>query len=667
MWHQHNIDFRDADSARHLTVHVLAPALRTAHTGGLLSGWWFMNKDPWRLRYRSQAPYGVPDLLDTLAVGGLITGWSQEVYEPEITAFGGAEAMQAAHELFHTDSVHLLVPTPAAVGRRETAVLLCSAMMRGAGLDVFEQADVWERVSFLRPGHAPTTARHTEAIRVLTNARPDSVLPADWAGAFTTLGETLSHLARNGQLTRGLRAVLAHHVIFHANRARLTARDQATLAHLAATSIFHSDEAAQPPTTAAPTTVRSTAVTTLHKSPDTLRNALVDRLIDDGTLRTPHIEAAFRTVPRHEFLPGVPIDDAYADEAVYVKHDASGVRISAASQPGIVAMMLEQLAARPGDTVFEAGAGTGYNAALLGAIVGMDGAKGRVLAVDIDDDLVAGARKHLASAGVKNVDAVCADGALGHPEHTPYDRGIATVGAFEMQDAWLSGLKPGGRFVAPIRLRGTASRSIAFERDAEGGDRWVSVDSQLAVFMPLRGIGDDARTYVPIAPGVVLQVHGDQDVRVTEGVLDKERHQVWTGVRYAGNESFEWLDLWLSLRLRNALMRMNVEDDGRALVESGILTPMFGWGAMATTDSGDLAYLTLRPVQTPDGKRYEVGVIGHGSAALAHQVADEIRVWNQDYRDRTVRIEIPDHAETPTADRFVLPRKHHPMTVVWQR
>ncbi|WP_436776764.1 methyltransferase, FxLD system [Yinghuangia sp. YIM S09857] len=664
MWHQHNIDFHNADSARHLTVHVLAPALRSATAGGLLSAWWFMNKSPWRLRYRSQTACGIPDLLDTLAVDGLITGWCHGVYEPEPTAFGGAEAMQAAHELFHADSLHLLASKPAAVGARETAVLLCSAMMRGAGLDLFEQADVWERVGYLRPGPAPTTARHTKAIRVLMNARPDAVVSADWAAGFTTLGETLAQLAHTGRLTRGLRAVLAHHVIFHANRARLTARDQATLAHLAATSVFHSDEAPRPPTTAAPTPLRSTAVTTLHESPNTLRNALVDHLIADGTLRTPRIEAAFRTVPRHEFLPGVPLDDAYADEAVYVKHDASGVRISAASQPGIVALMLEQLAPQPGDTVFEAGAGTGYNAALLGAIVGADG---RVVTVDIDDDLVAGTREHLAASGAKNVVAVCADGALGHPERALYHRGIATVGAFEMQDAWLSGLKPGGRFVAPIRLRGTASRSIAFERDTDRGDRWVSVDSQLAVFMPLRGVGDDARTYVPIAPGIVLQVHGDQDVQVTEGVLDKERHQVWTEVRYAGNESFEWLDLWLSLRVPNSLMRMNVEDDGRALVESGVLAPMFGWGAMATTDGDDLAYLTLRPVETPEGRRYEVGVIGHGSATLTHQVADEIRLWNKDYRDRTVRIEIPDHPETPTADRFVLPRKHHPMTVVWER
>ncbi|MGN9813430.1 methyltransferase domain-containing protein [Micromonospora sp. BQ11] len=93
----------------------------------------------------------------------------------------------------------------------------------------------------------------------------------------------------------------------------------------------------------------------------------------------------------------MPLEQAYADSPVYTKTDGRGASISAASQPRIVAMMLEQLDARPGHRVMEAGAGTGYNAALLAAIVGDTG---RVVTIDVDDDLVEGARKHLAAAGV---------------------------------------------------------------------------------------------------------------------------------------------------------------------------------------------------------------------------------------------------------------------------
>ena len=39
--------------------------------------------------------------------------------------------------------------------------------------------------------------------------------------------------------------------------------------------------------------------------------ALVDRLKASGCIRTPLVEAAFRAVPRHLFLPGAPLDLVY--------------------------------------------------------------------------------------------------------------------------------------------------------------------------------------------------------------------------------------------------------------------------------------------------------------------------------------------------------------------
>ncbi|MGH3943401.1 MAG: hypothetical protein ACRDTG_33230 [Pseudonocardiaceae bacterium] len=68
------------------------------------------------------------------------------------------------------------------------------------------------------------------------------------------------------------------------------------------------------------------------------------------------MEAAFRSVPRDRFLPEVDLREVYADEPVYTKHDGTGVRISAASQPGIIAMMPEQLQIEPGHRVLELGA-----------------------------------------------------------------------------------------------------------------------------------------------------------------------------------------------------------------------------------------------------------------------------------------------------------------------
>jgi protein-L-isoaspartate O-methyltransferase len=49
-----------------------------------------------------------------------------------------------------------------------------------------------------------------------------------------------------------------------------------------------------------------------NPGPKQLRTALADYVRGRGTFRTPRVEAASRTVPRHLFLPGVDLKTAYA-------------------------------------------------------------------------------------------------------------------------------------------------------------------------------------------------------------------------------------------------------------------------------------------------------------------------------------------------------------------
>jgi protein-L-isoaspartate(D-aspartate) O-methyltransferase len=691
-WRQYNIDFADRYAADLVATRELYPALTAAQDAGQLHDWWYLRKQPWKLRYLPDDLDGttIADLLDSLTGDGRIRGWTRGIYEPETTAFGGEQAMDIAHRLFHADSRHLLAraehPAPPALGQREATVLLCSALLRAAALDIYEQGDVWAQVAALRPAPArpaepDRAARLARAMRRLmtidirSQQRHATGGPLReygvWLATFEEAGQRLARLARVGQLQRGLRAVLAHHIVFHANRAGLTTTDQAALASLARDVVFTATHDGTGVPVKIPTATTINEVTTISDSSavsaDQLRRDLTDRLVQHDVIRTAAIEAAFRQIPRHLFLPDVPVERAYTNDAVYTKHDTAGVSISAASQPATVAMMLHQLDAHPGDRVLELGAGTGYNAALIGAIVGETG---QVTTVDVDLDLVEGARAHLAAAGISGVDVVLGDGALGHPAGAPYDRIIATVSAFETPTCWLDQLAPAGRLILPLRLRGTHSRSIIFHR-AEGG--WHSLDSQQTVFMPLRGLGDDARRIVPLTAekDVTLQVHKDQTVDgpALAGVLDTERHEEWTGVFFPPEVSLEWMDLWLCLTLDNALMRMNV--DSRA-AGRGQVAPMFPWGSMATTRGADLAYLVIRAASpTPEGGRlFEVGVRGHGptGAQLARQVAEEIRTWDKIYRARTVRFELPDTPpeSDPAAGRFVLDRPTHPITVVWE-
>ncbi|WP_446040481.1 methyltransferase, FxLD system [Streptomyces sp. SID1121] len=687
-WQQHNITFADRESAKRVISERLGPALLAAEQDGQLSTWWFMNKQPWPLRYLADGPSPIVEsLLSDLVGDGAVVSWLPCVYEPEVDAFGGPAAMDAAHELFHSDSRHLLTykPSPEHLGRRETAVLLVSAMMRGAGLDWYEQGDVWAQVAALRPATNPLrserAAELAQALRKLMTAdahdlcRPKGSLYAHdaWVNAFEGAGAALADLAHRGALTRGLRAVLAHHVIFHANRAGLLLDDQSALSTIARKVVMEtSDNTASPDRPTAwidsVAAVNNDSIAAPTTEPERLRNALVDQLRADGHVRTITVETALRTVPRHVFVPDAPLEDAYADAPVHIKYDTDGTSISCASQPGVVALMLEQLDTQPGERILELGAGTGYNAALLAHLVGDSG---HVTTLDVDDDLVEGAREHLAAAGITNVEAVTRDGALGYAEGAPYDRIIATVGAHGMPHAWLRQLAPGGRLLVPQRLKGSVSRSIAYEKR---GGRWVSLGSEMNTFMPLRrGIADDDRRVIPLsADGTVrLQAPAGQeiDTDALAGVLDQPRTEEWTGVTVRAMESPEWMELFVTCSLRSGLIRMLFPQSAKG----GLLTEDPYPSSTATVDKGAVAYLARRLSERKThegGKLWEFGVIGHGPGndKLTAKVADAIRTWDREYRDREVTFEIQAldaPAVEQRAGRFALDTPLNRIVVAW--
>lgn len=249
-----------------------AEAVATAHLGPLLrdrtdaADWWFVRKRPcWRLRYRPARPdtdRRVADALDTLTATGILQGWNPAVYEPEQVAFGGPAAMATAHRLFHHDSRavldHMHQPTAGLPGRRERTVLASTVLLRAAGLDWYEQGDVWATLALHRPARtsaAPVAATAAPAMRHLLTLdmdRPDTAASLErlghWIAGFDTTGRVLADLARAGRLRRGLRAVLTHHVIFHWNRHGLPYADQRALAVLARDAILGPVPAAVPET-----------------------------------------------------------------------------------------------------------------------------------------------------------------------------------------------------------------------------------------------------------------------------------------------------------------------------------------------------------------------------------------------------------------------------------
>ncbi|HSV67936.1 MAG TPA: methyltransferase domain-containing protein [Mycobacteriales bacterium] len=215
--------------------------------------------------------------------------------------------------------------------------------------------------------------------------------------------------------------------------------------------------------------------------------AMADRLAVAGGLADPAWRAAFTAVPRHLFVPGQPLDVAYSARPIVTQVRPAPVAgggsvalpSSSASAPGAMAVMLDRLAVRPGHRVLEIGTGTGYNAALLCHRLGADA----VHSVDIDPDLVATARRVLASLGYHPTLAT-GDGYDGLPAGAPYDAILATCGISHIPPAWVRQLAPGGRIVAPM-TGGLDAALLVLSKSAD--DEVVGrFDPVRVAFMPMR-------------------------------------------------------------------------------------------------------------------------------------------------------------------------------------
>jgi thiopeptide-type bacteriocin biosynthesis protein len=239
---------------------VVGPVLDSLTESGALGGWWYMNKPPgWRIRLRDTDPHLVSQLLDDLTAAGTITAWSPAIYEPETAAFGGITGIDIVHDLFCADTSGILGylrQDDPPLGRRELSVVLISAMLAAAGLDWFERADVFARVAAMRPGPAPGTT--AQAARLAGQLRAILAMPAsatsaifseggaygvanEWHAGFADAGHRFADAVSCGALNRGLRAILAHAVIFHWNRLGLPAAPQASLARAAASACLPAD------------------------------------------------------------------------------------------------------------------------------------------------------------------------------------------------------------------------------------------------------------------------------------------------------------------------------------------------------------------------------------------------------------------------------------------
>jgi protein-L-isoaspartate(D-aspartate) O-methyltransferase len=360
---------------------------------------------------------------------------------------------------------------------------------------------------------------------------------------------------------------------------------------------------------------------------DHARAGLVDALRDAGRVRSPAVEHALRTVPRHLFLPGLPVTAAYADEAVAVQF-ADGVATSSASQPSMIAIMLEQLDLRPGHRVLEIGAGTGYNAALMASVVGPAGA---VTSVDIDEELVDRAAVQLADAGVRTVELVAADGALGYAPRAPYDRIVLTVGSDDVRPEWVAQLAPGGRLLLPLSVHGS-QLSIAFDLGPDGLLRSDSVRS--CAFIRLRGEAASPEASVVLeGTGFALQpVERDPgpEPAMATAALDEPGELVASAVQLGSMDVWDGFGLWLALTEPGSCRMLATEpeaDPSRGLVAFERAGGTVALAAGPEDALPGLAAVVPQPGTTPGPGMVGVRPFGPGGPVLAARLLAALERW----------------------------------------
>jgi protein-L-isoaspartate(D-aspartate) O-methyltransferase len=198
---------------------------------------------------------------------------------------------------------------------------------------------------------------------------------------------------------------------------------------------------------------------------------MVDTQLRRRGIRDERVLGAMERVPREAFVPPELQDEAYADSALPIGHDAT------ISQPYMVAAICELLGLGGNERVLDVGTGSGYQAAVLAELAD------EVVTIERVPELAESARAALAAAGYGRVEVHVGDGTLGVPERAPFDAIAVAAAAPELPHALYAQLRPGGRIVVPIGRR-RAQRLELVVRSPEGPAVLRSVPCR---FVPLLG------------------------------------------------------------------------------------------------------------------------------------------------------------------------------------
>ncbi|OOG49040.1 protein-L-isoaspartate(D-aspartate) O-methyltransferase [Rhodanobacter sp. C01] len=202
------------------------------------------------------------------------------------------------------------------------------------------------------------------------------------------------------------------------------------------------------------------------------RDRLATSLKDEG-IRDLRVVDVIRNLPRHHFIDQALHSRAYENTALPIGHGQT------ISQPWVVARMTEALLEfGVPQKVLEIGTGSGYQAAVLAALVP------QVFTVERIEELLRQARRRFRQLGLTNVRSRYDDGKLGWPDEAPFDAIILTAAGDTIPTRILDQLSPTGVLVAPV---GSPSRQTLIRMRGDGQGDFIQEELGAVSFVPLLG------------------------------------------------------------------------------------------------------------------------------------------------------------------------------------
>ncbi|MGO9336728.1 MAG: protein-L-isoaspartate O-methyltransferase family protein [Terracidiphilus sp.] len=233
----------------------------------------------------------------------------------------------------------------------------------------------------------------------------------------------------------------------------------------------------------------------MNTSIETARQLYAEELRAQTRMSSHALFRAFATVPRERFVgPGpwrvLGSGDFWMTEDSDPRHVYRNVLIALDEskginngQPSMWARFFDQLHVQPDNHVLHLGCGTGYYTAILAELVGPNG---RIVAVEIDEDVAERARAALAPW--PQVAVIHADGSRG--PFAPVDVIVVSAGATHPPASWLAALNPGGKLLFPLTPdHGTGAMAYLTRRNADHFEAHLTDGVQ---FIPFAGARDHA-------------------------------------------------------------------------------------------------------------------------------------------------------------------------------